>query len=274
MIKFESNSHWYGRDGRPQHDADLRVARKEFLYPSVTTIDKDVFKNDFLDRWKLNELVNAATETFRQPHEGPEDYANRIYELSLEKAKTAANFGKEIHDAIEHYPQLPLDQNLHPWVEKFRGWYDANVESGVSREKVLVDHEIGVAGRCDFIGLGRGPFVGQRILVDFKTQNVKRDKTGKKKPAFYDSWGRQLGFYAVSFAKEAKTFPESIPTTISLIFDSNEPETPFERVWTKEEILAAYQTFVVGAWLWFEKRNYWPQAGGKWSLTPSITMPL
>jgi hypothetical protein len=279
LIKFESGSHWYGKDGTPQHDADLRVARKEFLYPSVTTIDKDVFKNDFLDRWRMNELAAAAASTFKQAHETDEDYANRIYELSLEKSKTASEFGKEIHAAIEDYPTYPLDLHLHPWLDRFGGWYNSKVEQVLERERILLDHDLGIAGRCDFIAIGNGDLSGRVILVDFKTQKVKKDpKTGKKKPAWYDSWVRQLAFYAVAYAKgvdfalDARSLADRLPTCISVVLDSNEPETPFEKVWTKEEILDAYRTFVAGAWLWFEKRSYYPV--GKWAPSFPFQMPV
>jgi hypothetical protein len=277
MIKFASNSHWYScRGGTPeaQHDADLRVARKQLLYASPTTIDKDVFKNDFLDRWKMNELVNAAAASFKQPHESDEGYANRIYDLSLTKTRDAANFGKEIHAALEKYPALPIDPRLHPWLHKFGEWYGAHVGDTKAREIILFDHDIGVAGCCDCIASGKGPFENQVIIPDWKSQNVKRDKKGVKKAAFYESWPRQLAFYAVTYAKDAGLFPDQLPTCISLVIDSNEPEAPFMKVWTKEEILRAYRQFVVGAWLWFEKRDYWPQPKGRFDPTFSIPFPV
>lgn len=270
MIRFESNSHWYQKDGKPRHDAKLNHARKEFLYPSVTTIDKDVFKNDFLDRWKMNELVIAASESFRQPHEGPEDYANRIYEQSLEKSKTASAFGKEIHKAIERFPERPVESRLIPWIDRFGEWYESSVESVLFRERTLLDHEIGVAGQCDCIALGKGPFQGQTIIPDWKTQGVKKDEKGRKKPAFYDSWPRQLGFYAVSYSKESGLFPD-LPTCVSVVIDSTEPLPPFVKVWTKEEILKNYEDFVCGAWLWFRKRAYYPV--GEWKPTFPFRMP-
>ena len=83
-VKTSASGHWYqcrAGDAKPQHDADLRVARKEFLYPSVTSIDKDSFVNPGLDRWKMNEVLSAAAETYKQPHESVEDYCQRIYDL-------------------------------------------------------------------------------------------------------------------------------------------------------------------------------------------------
>jgi len=279
VIKFSEGSHYYDCKGEPapKHDADLRAARKEGLYPSVTTIDKAVFKNDFLDKWKLEQVVIAAAKTFKQPHESDKDYMQRVYEMSLEKANTAADFGKEIHDAIEHYPQMPLDTKLHPWLEKFGVWKEAHVESHLHNEKILFDHDLGIAGRCDNISVGRGPFDGHTILPDYKTQDVKKDEKGRKTPAFYESWPRQLAFYAVCFAKETGTFPDRLPTCISLVIDSNEPDSTFMKVWTDEEIRYHYHTFCVGAWLWFngnaKRKPFWPARNGPWKVQPSIPMP-
>lgn len=261
MIKFQTGCHWYSRGGEAQHDADLRVARKEFLYPSVTTIDKDTFKNDFLDKWKMNELAAAAATTFKQAHESEEDYAQRIYEASLEKARIASEFGKEIHDAIEHYPQMPLDARLHPWLDKFGEWHEANVGEVVERESVLLDHDIGVAGRCDGVFIGKGKYDGKLILCDYKTQNVKKDDKGRSKASFYESWPRQLGFYACAYSKKKWLLPQ-IPTCLSVVLDSNEAAPPFVREWTLEEVRKHHQDFVVGAWLWFRKKKYWPI--GEW----------
>lgn len=272
VIKFNNSCHWYGKDGSPQHDADLRVARKQFLYPSVTTIDKDTFKNDFLDKWRMEQVALAAANTFKQPHEDEEGYANRIYQESLGKVNKASEFGKAFHDAAEKYPLYPIDTGIHPWVDRFGAWHDANVGEVISNERVLLDHHLGVAGRCDCIAKGNGRFQGRIIIPDWKTQDVKKDDKGRKKPAFYDSWTRQLAFYAVSYAKEAGLYPD-IPVCLSLIFDSNEPSEPFEKVWSREETIDAYLDFVAGTYLWMSKRGYWPAAKGRWYLNPTIPIP-
>ncbi len=274
MIKFGSSQHWYTREGEPKHDSGLREARVEFLYPSCTSVDGDVFKNSFLDNWKMDELAKAAAGTFKQLHESEEDYVNRIYEISLTKSKDATEFGKQIHAAIELYPLLPQDPSLHPWVDRFGRWHDSWISKVISQEKVLLDHDLGVAGRCDCIVELRN---GKICLLDWKTQGVKKDDKGKKKPVFYPSWPRQLAFYSVAYAKETGTFP-SLPTSISVVIDSNEPDDPFIKEWTSAQIVSAYQDFVAGAWLWFSGRGvrkpFWPAPSGPWSLTPSIPMPI
>lgn len=277
-IKMEGGSqHWYqcqGAIAKPQHDATLREARKEKLYASITTVDKATFKNDFLDAWKLNELAEAAYDYPPMEHESKETYAQRVYEVSLTKSLVAADFGKEIHDAIEHYPQMPLDPKLVPWIEKFEPWYKENIDMPLASECILFDHDLGLAGRCDKVAIGKGKFEGKIILPDWKTQRVKLNKKGKKEPAFYDSWCRQLAFYCVSYAKLNGCWPDNIPVAISVIIDSNEPDSPFVKVWTTEEIRSAYEDVVLAAYSFYKKRQYWPQPNGPIEINhPKIPLP-
>ena len=274
MIKFKDGAHYYQcRDAEPtpQHDATLREARKLLLYPSITTIDKNMFKNDGLDRYKAIQLARAAYRHPRMEHETEETYAQRIYEASLEHSMEAADFGKEVHDAIEHYPQMPLNQEIAPYMDKFGAWYDQNIESVLHREKILFDHELGLAGRCDFIGISKR--TGKLIIPDWKTQDVKKNPKGKKIPGFYDSWSRQLAFYGVCFAKEQGLSMNEIPELVSVVIDSNEPETPFTRVWTPEEVRSSYEEVVIAAYSFFKKRDYWPHLHGKPSIITSVALP-
>lgn len=268
-IKFQEGTHYYTKQGEPRHEAGLREARKEFLYPSPTTIIKSEFTNPALDRYKTIQLLEAASSNYRQPHESIEQYEQRLYDLSLEHAKTAADFGKDIHDAIEHYPQLPLDPALHPWINKFGEWYQANGIATIATEKIVLDHDLGVAGRLD-----RVVTMGGRVIIpDIKTQGIKPPKAGKKKPAYYDSWPIQLSFYAVAYAKETQTFP-SIPECMSVVMDSTEASEPYVKIWPKEEILYSYQRFVNACWGWFSSRGYWPVAEWGPPTYPQIPMPL
>jgi hypothetical protein len=254
MITTKSGGHWYDANGSPQHDADLRTARKEKLFPSITTIDKASFPNPILEQWKMNEALVAAAQNARQPDEPEDVYAQRIYDLSLRKSIEAAEFGTALHDAIEHYPQLPLDTKLMPWFDKFVQYWEAKVDSTVASELVVTDKDIGVAGRLDRIVLLKD---GRRAVVDYKTQRVRSNKKGKKEPAFYDSWARQLAFYAVCDAKSNGAFP-AIPTCLSVVIDSNEGGLVYDKEWSHDEIVNAYDQFLHGAWLWFYSRDYWP----------------
>lgn len=256
-IKFGEGAHWYEANGKPQHDADLRVARKALLYPSVTSIDKDTFPNLFLERWKLNQLVIAASQNPRQPHESEEQYANRIYELSMEKATEAAKFGKDLHKACEVWPAT-CEQSLMPWWVKFDEWMNKHGVKPLANEKRVLHHGIGVAGTLDL----KAETSQGLIIVDYKTQDVKLSESKKKKPAFYDSWVRQLAFYEQSERIELG-HPDPIPC-VSLIIDSNEGGEVYDKWWTKDEIQEAYEEFLAGVWLWCRKRDYWPV--GKWKM--------
>lgn len=268
LIRFgEGGSHFYAKDGSPRHGATLREARKEVLYASVTSIDKATFVNAFLDKWRMNELVAACLENPRQPHESPEDYATRVYELSLMKSVTASEFGHKIHSAVEEYPNPAKDPSLQPWVDKFGDWYNDNIKETIKTEATLIDHEIGVAGRTDLIAIHKTLGL---VIVDHKTQGIKPDKKGRKAPNYYPSWTRQLGFYSAAYAKEKGLWP-NLPTCISLVIDSTEATPFYQKVWGKDEINAAYKTFVVAAWQFYDQRDFWPAQ--KWELNPSVRMP-
>lgn len=275
MIKFKTSTHFYqckGEKAEPKHEATLREARKEYLYPSITTIDKAEFVNEFLNQWKMNELVIAASENFKMPHEEPEDYANRIYNLSLEKSRTAAAFGTELHDAIEHYPQMPLDPKLGEFLKPFGAWYDDFFSERISQEKIVFDHALGVAGRTDFIG--RTKKGGYKCVVDWKSQNVKKDKKGRKVPAFYDSWLRQLAFYSICEGKNDGTFPDAFPECISVVVDSNEPCDPFVKIWDRAMVVSAYEDVIIAAYRYFKSRAFWPQPDGAFFVEPTVQRPV
>lgn len=259
LIRFSDACHWYEKDGTPKHDADLRVARKRLLYPSVTSIDKDSFPNLFLERWKLNQLAIAASQNPRQPHENEEQYANRIYELSMEKATEAAAFGKKLHKACEEWPSSPSAE-LIPWWVEFDRWMNETRVDVICTERRVLHHGIGVAGTMDLKAWIAARSL--RCIIDYKTQDVKVDDKGRKKPAFYDHWIRQLAFYEQADRIEnGYTTPSQC---ISLIIDSNEGGKIYEKRWTPEEIQAAYEEFVAGVWLWCRKRGYWPV--GEWKM--------
>lgn len=262
-IKFSSAAHWYTKEGTSAHDADLRKARKVGLYRSVTSIDKDIFKNEFIEKYNLDQLAEAAFNNPRQPHEDVDDYSTRIYEASLEHMEGAANFGTEFHAAVEG---KAVTERIKPFLDKYLEWKEINVIEVLAKEKILLDHDIGVAGTMDTRMVHR---VHGLVTADFKTQGIKTDKkTGKKnKPNFYDSFIRQLSFYDAVEAKAGGSFPVIGPC-LSIVIDSTEATTPHERLWTKEECLAGYEDFVIAAYAYYKKKNYWPV--GRWKLEDKL----
>ncbi len=263
-IKIQSSAHWYTKDGETSHDSDLRDARKRLLYTSVTSVDKDMFTNPALDRYKAEQLTKAAFENPRQPHEDIDDYSQRIYLVSLEHAKAAANKGVAIHTAIDGIYEIAPPE-IEPFIAGTRKWFNENIVSIVSSEKVVLDHDISVAGRMDKRVIHRKYGL---CTLDYKSQGIKTVKGKKNKPGFYDSFARQLAFYAAGEAKSEGSYPK-LDTCISLVIDSIDPSAPYENVWTHDEILSAYQDFVIAAWGWHKKRNFWPNR--PWDLCEKLS---
>lgn len=273
LIKWgDKSAHWYTKEGKGQHDADLRVARKEGLYASVTTIDSAMFVNDFLENWKKEQIVIACLENPRQPHENEEEYANRVYEISLTKSRVAAEFGTKIHDAVEHYPEANPTPELAPWVDKFGVWYESNIAEKLSSEITLLDHDLGVAGRTDLRAIHK---LHGRCIIDYKTQGIKPDDKGRKAPNYYPSWLRQLAFYAGADAKASAQWPV-LPSCISVVIDSTEATAPYMKVWEPEAVKNAYKMFAVAAWMFYagsgKRKAYWPN-GTELNLSLGVPMP-
>jgi len=274
MITFDKGARFYDcRGAQPFacEDSDLRLARKNNLYISITTLLREMFRNEGLERYAKNQLAMAAYNYPRMEHETMETYCNRIYKESLEHSKKAADFGTDIHDGIDHYPKMPLDERLHPWMEKFGNWFDKNIEHTIATEKVMVDHDLGIAGRLDRICVHKP--TGRRLIPDWKTQGISKNPKGRKTPGFYDSWVRQLAFYAVCDAKEQGVYPDEVPMVMSVVIDSNEPDDPFVKIWSNEEVVLAYEEVCMAAYRYFKSKDFWPHPGERPSFTCNLKQP-
>ncbi len=246
------------------HDADLRKARKHNLLRSVTSIDKAQFPNPALDIYKRDQMLKAAFENPRQPHEDYERYAQRLYELSTQHRDEAAEFGTDLHKAVENLPFIP-DGYLKPYIEKIMAWQAENVISVLEQEQVVVDLEIGVAGRKDQKILHKTYGV---LPLDWKTQGIKNDEKGrKKKPGFYPSFVRQLAFYESVDAKKEGRYPK-FNHALSIVIDSTEAANPYERLWTPEEMHSAYEDFLIATYMYYKSKDYWPI--GRWDLQTKL----
>ena len=268
LIKHsDGSSHFYRQDGTPEYEADLRRARKEGLLMSVTTVDKQAFPNPALERWKVEQAIIAGIDNPRQPHESVDQYAQRVYDLSTMKSGIAADFGTRVHKVIENYPAEPDNDELKPYFYAFHEWY---IKSGLVKsasEVTVVDQQIGIAGRLDWEGMDT---IGNRpALVDFKTQGMRPNDKGKKRPNFYPSWARQLGFYGVAKSKRDQVMP-TLPACGSVVIDSTEPHEPYVKWWTDEEIRASYSEFICGAWLVHHMKSFWPV--GQWKIQDHILL--
>jgi len=261
LIKFEKSAHWYSKSGEPKHEADLREARKHILFPSITSMEKDVFPNPGLERYKMNALIRAVLDNPKQAHEDDEHYANRVYDISRQKAVDAADFGKRLHKAFQEYPKEP-EVAMLPWFDQFRNWIESNRVELLSREKVVVSEELGLAGCYDLFCT----INGTPAMVDFKTQDVKVGKTGKKKPEFYDSWLRQLAFYWYANASGKIATKPSNPNCLSIVIDSNHGGLLYFKQWDPREVEEAFEQVVAGVFIWCSRRNFWPTGRRSYTL--------
>jgi hypothetical protein len=253
---FSQSSHWYipAADGTitPAHDFGLREARKAKAFPSVTTVLK-AKANPFLETWKQNQIFEAVVKNPAAIGEDPDAYKDRIDIIASSKGKAAAEFGTRLHDALDNYPQLPLESDLQDYVLKFGPEYDKVVKSRIASEIMLVDMDIGVAGRTDLVA---DTFEYGPVIIDYKTSKFK-----KGKPNFYSSYICQLAFYAKAYQKMNNL--SEPPMIANLGINSETPEAPVWKFYTRAEQEQGYAEFLATAFLWFAEKNYWPVSNWK-----------
>ena len=255
LIVPEQSSHWYSQSGEPRYGATLREARKEQLLPSPTTILGLTVKSPGLETWKQEQLLISALSLPRNMGEDDGDFAKRVIADSKVATKSAAELGTRVHDGIESIlSRKPFDKGI-PQLALFSSWAEDNIESHDWSERVQVNLSIGVAGRADalvrFKGdaaklVGTGP-----VLVDWKTQKMKKNAKGLYVPAFYEKWILQLAFYSY-----CELVP---PPVVSVVINTSEANPPVIKLWSNEERDAAWNAFQSAAELWFYLKSYQPK---------------
>lgn len=254
-------SHYYrlNKDGTvvSAYGASLKEAREGGLFASATMALKMV-ANPGLDIWIRNNLVQVVIDNPRGPMESPESYKERILNLGEAKRTEAADFGSKLHAALEHYPMPCHDPIVAGHYDMCQPWLKANVANVLGNEVMLAHRGIGFAGKTDLVFEDHA---GQVWIVDFKTTGFKKTKTGKwAKPTFYQSWVRQLAFYAVCWQKKHGV----LPRVVSLAINSGEPCEPVARIWTPEEQEQGFSEFMCAAYLLSCEKDHWP--AGPWSI--------
>jgi len=117
-------------------------------------------------------------------------------------AKKASNYGTKIHGYCEdilngnepNYSSIP--RKYHPDVIAFKEWADENVTKIEAIEEVVINKEIPVAGRVDFIGTIKG----------YRGTSVCDIKTGRTRA---EHW-LQLAAYRESYGKGSRRLIISI----------------------------------------------------------------
>ena len=249
-------AHWYRADGEPLHTIDmtnggernttLRDARKMNLFPSVTTVLKDVLVNYGVQKWLRNTLLESAytlPESFRL--QAFANYKLKVEEEAEEFGAKARDFGSKVHDAIDCYhlnKDYVADEEIEPYLAEYRKWFEANIISVISSEETVVNHDTGYAGRMDLVADHREHGL---CVIDFKTQRAK----GSVK--FYDTWLYQLAAYR-------KCIP-SKPNCLSVAMNSIAPAAPVEKLWSVQEVKTGWDVFRRVCEIWQLQRGYFPE---------------
>jgi len=245
-IRPDSSAHWYTGDGEPKHDATLREARKEKLYPSVTTV-LSAKSAPGLEAWKRNELLLASLNLPEEIRAAKDTgvAAQYIIDQAGKKVETAAKRGTFVHDSIEKMFAGEEWDRENPQLLAVDEWIKANCVDHKWSEEVLINKEVGFAGRADSLIDHQAKGL---TLVDFKTQDVKKSRKGQWTPKYYDKFLFQLAAYGACL-------PER-PNLLSLVINVNEAEV-YERFWTEEEADEAWAVFKHIHAIWcFDKKFY------------------
>lgn len=232
-------------DGSGRRPTTLSDARKLKLFPSPTSIEKDVRANPMLARWLKNELAKAFVNNPRLPAEADMAYAERVLKIADGTRDFAATRGTAIHAAIEN--SGTIDQDILPFYEAYLPWQDANVDFGIAAEMKMADPRIGVAGTVDRVIMHKQHGL---CILDYKTQKMRDGNA-----SFYESFPRQLSFYAQAYQHK---HGGPLPRIMSVVIDSRTPSLPQDKLYTLEEQGRAYTEFLLQVWLWCNHKEYWP----------------
>lgn len=176
---------YYNLEGEPI-ECDVRKARKEKLYPSVTTILKTLNK-EFLNEWKTRNAVMSALTLPKLEGESLDDFAKRVMEDADKQSKDAMTLGSEIHNLVEHEGNTEASDKAKEFYNAVKDELNKKFPVVLEKEAVLVS-PLGYAGRFDALCKDAS---GQLYLVDYKTQSTK---AGRKSNA-YDEYFMQLEAY-------------------------------------------------------------------------------
>ncbi|WP_348700963.1 PD-(D/E)XK nuclease family protein [uncultured Limnobacter sp.] len=259
--------HWYTPDGTPCHTVEKKDgsgprntnkldAKKLGLFPSVTSITK-IVANPSLDRWKQNQMLNACVSSPIKKGDSLERYEANMRELAAKKMVDARAFGSLFHSAIDELNVTGYltdkFEEVKPFVKHYLEWTRDNRVSFVATEFVCVNKKLGYAGQVD----GLAVVNGKLTLLDYKTQDVKKDAKGKLKPNFYESWVWQLAAYAKA---DWPNKPKRIQQVMSVVLCSQEPCYPIIKVWSREELARAWKVFKASCQIWQADRKFDPAA--------------
>jgi len=195
-------NHFYNDFGEACYNTGLKEARKLKLLPSVTSVESVLAKQNILIETciKYNEIDMSLD------HYSVNDYKAFIKTEAFKDSRQKMKLGTVIHHMAERYilgkPLFFQGGRADVWeiFAPVKEWIDINLvapDTGLysdeGAEKILVNTEIGYAGKADLKGKLS---TGLKVILDFKTTTVKKSDIKKdgtiKKAKLYDSYIRQL----------------------------------------------------------------------------------
>jgi hypothetical protein len=233
---------WYDRNGEARWEGDVRTARRENALPSVTSIC-DMWPKGWLEYYVKRQMWEAARTTPRARDTTDDQDFKACCQWADEHRERAADRGTRIHRCI-HGTQKP-EPDIAPFFDAWSKWNASENHQVLWQEKTLVNLECGYAGQADRLLTGGN----WQILDDFKTSAVK----DKRKPPFYDNYPIQLAAY-----REALPNPHAV-TCRSIVINTLEPEPPYVRVWTVDEIAEGWKRFRICYEMFASLKNYDPR---------------
>jgi len=275
LIQEAQSAHFYTQQGASRYSdtvktgankgkecaVNLRHARKENLYPSITHIHK-CLSEKALTYYRESHLLAAAENLTKGPDETMVDYYHRVNIEARKDSMDAAQTGTNVHNGLEAILKgQPWDKS-DPQLVKAARWVSENIKETIWTEKTLVNHSLKLAGRCDALvrfseksthwnELGRHP-----VVLDFKTRRFK-EISGKWVGAQYRKDIRQVAFYAacLNLGQPARTANLLLNTT---------PEAPEDLplelvVYTRKKQFEALVSVAYLAAVWRDENNYQPQ---------------
>jgi hypothetical protein len=275
LAKEAQSAHFYTQEGAARYSdkvktgpnkgkecaVNLRHARKENLYPSITHIHKCLSERA-LTFYRESHLLAAARFLEQGENETDIDYYHRVNIEARKDSLEAARQGTDVHKSMECILKGEEWDTTNPMLVTAAEWVKENIEETLWIEKTLVNHSLKIAGRCDALvrfrksssawdDVGSSP-----VILDFKTRRFKSNAKGKWIGPHYHKDIRQVSFYASCLKAPARASNLLLNTT---------PEAPTDLpptlvIYTEEEQFGALVSVAHLAAIWRHEHNYQPNS--------------
>lgn len=266
MLIAPQSNHWYQvkdgvvtpcyeiprKDGKGIRAPKVDDARELGLWPSVTNV-LGVLNKPGLEAWKQEQAILAALTLPRLPDEPIDAFAHRVAEDMSAQSEKARDKGTAVHAALENFlltDWLEGEADIWALVRPTVEWL-THLAPKIHGVETYISDPLGYAGRLDL--LCQIPPHGL-VVVDFKTQKVRRTTKDAPRPEFYPEFPLQLAAYAHPLATERW------PLGLSVVINTERPEPPFLQWYELPEHWGAFQN-VFRSWCYM--RKYTPEPAPK-----------